>query len=128
MSARGIPGTAMKSPQSIPAEMDPMAVQLQPDDQAQSDGDQLMFAMDVAADAIRAVGSDHIEIVTLTRARICLQPVRLNEGEQIARTLGCDFPLDHRMFVPGHTLWTGQVEGLEVQVRSVLRQRMAVTP
>lgn len=84
--------------------------------------DQLTFAMDVATEAIRAVGPEHIEIVTLTRGRICVQPVDLNEGERIARTLGCDLPLDHRMFVPGHTLWTGVVHGLEVQVRSVLRQ------
>jgi len=26
------------------------------------------------------------------------------------------------MFVPGHTLWTGVRDGLEVQVRSVLRR------
>lgn len=84
--------------------------------------DQLTFAMDVAAEAIRAVGPEHIEIVTLTQGRICVQPVDLNEGERIARALGCDLPLDHRMFVPGHTLWTGVVDGLEVQVRSVLRQ------
>ncbi|MFC8797264.1 hypothetical protein ACFT2C_06000 [Promicromonospora sp. NPDC057138] len=84
--------------------------------------------MDVADDALRAVGPDHIEIVTFSRGRICLQPVNLDDGEQIARTLGCDFPLDHRMFVPGHTLWTGQMGGLEVQVRSVLRQPTVVAP
>lgn len=84
--------------------------------------DQLMFAMAVATDAVRALGTDRIEIVTLTRGRICFQPVDINQGEQIARTLGCDSPLDHRMFVPGHTLWTGERDGLEVQVRSTLRQ------
>ena len=84
--------------------------------------DLLTFAMGIVADSLRTVGPDLVEIVTLTRGRICLQPVDLNRGEQIAHALGCDFPLDHRMFVPGHTLWTGVVEGLEVQVRSVLRQ------
>jgi hypothetical protein len=81
----------------------------------------LEAAMGTAAWVLRTVGAHQVEIVTLTRGRICLQPVDLNRGEQIARALGCDFPLDHRMFVPGHTLWTGQVEGLEVQVRSALR-------
>jgi hypothetical protein len=28
--------------------------------------------------------------------------------------------------VPGHTLWTGIVDGLEVQIRSVLRQPAGV--
>lgn len=84
--------------------------------------DPLTFAMGIVADSLRTVGPDLVEIVTLTRGRICLQPVDLNQGEQIAHTLGCDAPLDHRMFVPGHTLWTGEVGGLEVQVRSVLRQ------
>jgi hypothetical protein len=97
-------------------------------DEGTDDALRLEAAMSTAARVMRTVGADRIEIVTLTRGRICLQPVDLNEGEQIARTLGCDFPLDHRMFVPGHTLWAGQVEGLEVQVRSVLRQQMAVTP
>ncbi|GAA4687919.1 hypothetical protein GCM10023198_02850 [Promicromonospora umidemergens] len=85
----------------------------------------LEAAMATTARVLRTVGADHIEIVTLTRGRICLQPVDLNQGEQIARALGCDFPLDHRMFVPGHTLWTGLVEGLEIQVRSALRQVVA---
>ena len=82
----------------------------------------LTFAMGIVADSLRTVGPDLVEIVTLTRGRICLQPMGLNRGEQIAHALGCDVPLDHRMFVPGHTLWTGVVEGLEVQVRSALRQ------
>lgn len=84
--------------------------------------DMLTFAMGIVADSLRTVGPDLVEIVTLTRGRICLQPMGLNRGEQIAHALGCDVPLDHRMFVPGHTLWTGVVEGLEVQVRSALRQ------
>jgi hypothetical protein len=99
-----------------------MRVRSSLDDGALTAMDQLMFAMAVATDAVQAVGSDRIEIVTLTRGRICFQPVDINRGEQIARTLGCDSPLDHRMFVPGHTLWTGERDGLEVQVRSALRQ------
>jgi hypothetical protein len=92
---------------------------------SEGDADRLAYAMRVATEAVRTVGSDHIEIVTLTRGRICLQPVNLNHGEQIARALGCDLPLDHRMFVPGHTLWTGERDGLEVQVRSALRKVVA---
>jgi hypothetical protein len=99
-----------------------MRVRSSLDDGARTAMDQLMFAMAVTADAVRVVGSDRIEIVTLTRGRICFQPVDINRGEQIARTLGCDSPLGHRMFVPGHTLWTGERDGLEVQVRSALRQ------
>jgi len=91
----------------------------------EGNADRLAHAMRVATEAVRAVGSDHIEIVTLTRGRICLQPVHLNHGEQIARALGCDWPLDHRMFVPGHTLWTGEHDGLEIQVRSALREVVA---
>ncbi|WP_369374466.1 hypothetical protein AB1046_08985 [Promicromonospora sp. Populi] len=67
------------------------------------------------------VGADHIELVTVTSNRVSLQPADLNEGEQIARALGLNNPMDHRMFVPGNTLWTGERHGLEVQVRSVLR-------
>lgn len=89
--------------------------------------DRLAFAMDVAAGVVGAVGAERMETVTLTRGRICLQPVDLNEGEQIAVALGCDFPLDHRMFVPGHTLWTGLLDGLEVQVRSALRPPMVAS-
>jgi hypothetical protein len=71
------------------------------------------------------VGADRIELVTVTGNRVSLQPTHLKEGEEIARTLGLDVPLDHRMFVPGNTLWTGIVDGLEVQVRSVLRRAVA---
>lgn len=84
----------------------------------------LVDALDVVAAILNEVGTDRIDLVTFTRDRISLQPADLAEGEQIARTLGLDSPLDHRMFVPGHTLWTGQVDGLEVQVRSVLRRTM----
>jgi hypothetical protein len=83
-------------------------------------------ALDVVAGILSAVGIDRVELVTFTRDRINLQPADLTEGEQIARVLGLDTPLDHRMFVPGHTLWTGSIDGLEVQVRSALRQAVGV--
>ncbi|GAA2239912.1 hypothetical protein GCM10010413_47090 [Promicromonospora sukumoe] len=102
-----------------------MGLQLHRQDEASSALDPLMLAMGIAADSLRLVGPDRVEIVTLTRGRICLQPAELNRGEQLARTLGCESPLDHRMFVPGHTLWTGERDGLEVQVRSALRQVVA---
>lgn len=87
--------------------------------------DDLTQALSDALNAIRAVGPNRIELVTVTKNRICLQPADLDDGEQIAHALGCDLPLDHRMFVPGHTLWTGTRHGLEIQVRSVLRQVIA---
>lgn len=89
---------------------------------AQSTSTALVGTLDVVAAILNQVGPDRVEPVTFTRDRVSLQPADLNEGEQIARVLGLDSPLDHRMFVPGHTLWTGVVEGLEVQVRSALRQ------
>lgn len=90
--------------------------------------DDLTRALGDAFAAIRAVGPNRIELVTVTKDRICLQPADLADGEQIAHALGCDLPLDHRMFVPGHTLWTGTRHGLEIQVRSALRASMAVEP
>ena len=72
----------------------------------------LARVLDVVAQTLRTVGEDRIELVTITRDRVSLQPVHLKEGEQIAQVLGLDLPLDHRMFVPGHTLWTGEVEDL----------------
>lgn len=82
--------------------------------------------LQAASRIVDVVGRDRIELVTITRDRICLQPARLDDGESIAKALGCDVPLDHRMFVPGHTLWTGEHDGLEVQVRSVLRRPVGV--
>lgn len=78
--------------------------------------------LSAASRILALVGADRIELVTVTSNRVSLQPTHLKEGEQIARELGLDVPLDHRMFVPGNTLWTGERDGLEVQVRSVLRQ------
>lgn len=75
-----------------------------------------------AARFLDFVGADRIELVTVTPNRVSLQPADLNQGEQIARALGLTMPMDHRMFVPGNTLWTGDLDGFEVQVRSVLRQ------
>jgi hypothetical protein len=97
-----------------------------PVDEQQPSVDDLTRALGDALTAIRAVGPDRIELVTVTKDRICLQPADLEDGEQIAHALGCDLPLDHRMFVPGHTLWTGTRYGMEIQVRSVLRASMAV--
>jgi hypothetical protein len=73
---------------------------------------------------VDTVGRDRIGAVTLTRGRITLQPTVLAGGEAIARTLGLDFPVDHRMLVPGYTLWSGERDGLEVQVRAALRTRV----
>lgn len=87
--------------------------------------DDLTRALVEAFTAIRAAGPDRIELITVTRGRICLQPTDLREGEQIAHALGCNLPLDHRMLVPGNTLWTGERNGLEVQVRSALRRATA---
>lgn len=78
-----------------------------------------------AAQFLNLVGADRIELVTVTSNRVSLQPADLNQGEQIARALGPNNPMDHRMFVPGNTLWTGKRNGLEVQVRSVLRGTVA---
>lgn len=67
------------------------------------------------------IGADRIALVTVTPNRVTLQPADLNQGEQIARGLGLNLPLDHRMLMPGNTLWTGDRDGFEVQVPSVLR-------
>jgi hypothetical protein len=75
-----------------------------------------------AARFLDLVGKDRIELVTVTPNRVSLQPTNLNQGEQIAGLLGLTMPIDHRMFVPGNMLWTGERDGFEVQVRSVLRQ------
>jgi hypothetical protein len=82
----------------------------------------LLRAVATAAEMIRRTGPERIELVTITRDRLSLQPTELADGRQIAQLLGLDLPLDHRMFEPGHTLWTGEVHDLEVQVRSVLRR------
>lgn len=83
--------------------------------------DQLDPAIGVLRAALDQVGADRIALATLARGWVCMQPVRLEDGEQIARGLGCTNPLDHRLLVPGHTLWTGTSDGLELQVRSALR-------
>lgn len=102
-----------------------MSLQLHRQEDTSTAVDPLMLAMGIAAESLRLVGPDSVEIVTLTRGRICLQPTDLNQGERLARILGCESPLNHRMFVPGHTLWTGERGGLEVQVRSALRKVVA---
>ena len=85
-------------------------------------GDSLLRAIAHVTAAVGEIGAQRIEVVTVTRNRICLHPSDLTDGEAIARSLGLDSPVDHRMFVPGHTLWSGERDGLEIQVRSTLRQ------
>ncbi len=75
----------------------------------------------VAAWFLDCVGAERIELVTVTPHRVSLKPADLNQGEQIAGLLNLNMPIDHRMLVPGSTLWTGERDGFEVQVRSVLR-------
>ncbi|GAB3159341.1 hypothetical protein GCM10027059_05430 [Myceligenerans halotolerans] len=77
--------------------------------------------LDLTAGLLSAVGGPRIELFTATRNRICLQPRDLADGEAIARLLGCDRPLDHHLLTPGYTVWTGERDGVEIQVRSVLR-------
>ena len=90
-----------------------------------TEDDDLLRAISNAGVSVSEVGAHRIEVVTITRNRMCLHPTHLAEGEAIARSLGLNHPLDHRMFVPGNTLWTGERDGLEVQVRSALRQAVA---
>lgn len=78
--------------------------------------------LSAASRILERIGADRIELVTVTGNRVSLQPANLREGEQIARMLGLNVPMDHRMFVPGYTLWSGEVDGLEVQVRAALRR------
>jgi hypothetical protein len=78
--------------------------------------------LDLTAELLGAVGGPRVELFTATRHRICLQPRDLSEGEAIARLLGCDRPLDHHLVTPGYTIWSGEREGVEIQVRSVLRR------
>lgn len=81
----------------------------------------LLDALEAARAAITLVGQQRLEVVIVTRGRISLQPTDLSDGASIAHALGCNVPFDHRLFVPGHTLWTGDRNGLEVQIRAELR-------
>lgn len=83
--------------------------------------------LDLTASLLRAVGGPRVELFTATRNRISLQPRDLADGEAIARLLGCDRPLDHHFVTPGYTVWTGERDGVEVQVRSVLRRPTGAT-
>ncbi|MBE1877465.1 hypothetical protein [Myceligenerans pegani] len=83
--------------------------------------DVLLRSLETAAELVRAAGRDRVAMVTTARGWLCVQPHDLSDGERIARLLGCDNPLDHRLLVPGYTLWSGRRDGLEVQVRSQLR-------
>jgi hypothetical protein len=80
------------------------------------------LALDAVKAALVEVGEERVELVETTgNGRVTIQPVRLDDGESIARTLGLDSPLDHRMIGPGYTLWSGTREGFEFQVRGALR-------
>ena len=80
-------------------------------------------ALEMAKAALVEVGEDRIELVTATSTgRVTIQPAHLADGEAIARALGLGLPLDQRMLVPGHTLWSGTRDGFEFQVRGALRQ------
>lgn len=86
------------------------------------DPESLARTFGVVIETLAQVGLDRIGSVTLTPHRISLEPRDLAEGEQIARTLGCALPMDHRILTPGFTDWSGEVAGLKVHVRSVLRR------
>ncbi|MBL0886893.1 hypothetical protein [Myceligenerans indicum] len=81
--------------------------------------------MGTAIAMVAKVGGERLEVVTVTRNRVCLQPRELSDGEQIANELACNAPLDHRLTIPEYTMWTGHRGGLEVQVRSALRDPVA---
>jgi hypothetical protein len=83
----------------------------------------ILLALDAVRAALVKVGADRVELVTTTDSgRVTLQPAHLADGASIARALGLDSPLDHRMVDPGYTMWSGVRDGLEFQVRGVLRQ------
>lgn len=81
----------------------------------------LELALGAASEMVAKVGGERLEVVTVTRNRVCLGPRDLSDGERIAHELRCEIPLDHRLTVPECTMWTGQHEDLEVQVRAALR-------
>ncbi|WP_454859633.1 hypothetical protein [Promicromonospora soli] len=83
----------------------------------------ILLGLDAARAALVEVGADRVELLTATGSgQITIQPAFLADGETIARDLGLDSPLDHRMVPPGYTLWSGTRDGLEFQVRGALRQ------
>ena len=84
-------------------------------------------ALTTAKEVVAEIGEDRVELVTITAHWIAIHPASMPDGENIARDLGLDSALDHRMFVPGHTLWTGLRDGLEVQVRAELRRLTGAT-
>lgn len=98
-------------------------------DPAPGDTSSILLALDAAKAAVVEVGADRIELLTATGSgQVTIQPALLADGESIARALGLDSPLDHRMVPPGYTLWCGVRDGLEFQVRGALRQPLGVRP
>ncbi|MBO0610705.1 hypothetical protein [Myceligenerans salitolerans] len=81
----------------------------------------LELALGTAIGMVAKVGGERLDVVAVTRNRVCLSPRDLTDGEEIAQVLQCAIPLDHRLTVPEYTMWTGRRGDLEVQVRSALR-------
>lgn len=86
----------------------------------------ILHALEVAARAVGQVGSHRVELVTIARGWVCMQPAHLADGAAIAGELQLPLPLDHRMMTPGYTVWSGDREGLDVQVRAELRRPAGV--
>lgn len=86
----------------------------------------ILHALGVAAAALGQVGPHRVELVTIARGWLCMQPERLTDGEAIAGELHLPLPMDHRMTTPGYTVWSGDREGLDVQVRAELRRPAGV--
>lgn len=86
----------------------------------------MLDALTVTAAALSRVGAARVEVVTISRRWVCLQPTHLAEGKDIARELSLDLPMDHRMTTPGYTVWSGDRDGLTLQVRAALRQPVGI--
>lgn len=82
----------------------------------------MLHALEVAARALGQVGAHRVELVTVAREWLCIQPESLSDGVNIAGELRLALPMDHRMLAPAYTVWSGDREGLDVQVRAELRQ------
>ena len=95
----------------------------EPHDHVPSEAGSIMLALDTVKAALVEVGEERVELVTATgNGRVTVQPAHLDDGESIARALGLDSPMDHRMIDPGYTLWCGVRDGFEFQVRGALRR------
>ena len=86
----------------------------------------LLHALDVAARALQQVGPHRVELVTVARGWLLMQPEHLPDGETLAQELRLPLSLDHRMITPSYTVWSGDREGLDLQVRAELRRPAGV--